>query len=184
VEFFKKLNVAIGGKMKSSLVCSSILSLAFFVSGCASIVGNPTQLMPIRSTPSDATILVTDEKGLDVFKGMTPTSVMLQKSDGSYWGKKSYIVRISKDGFESQSIQVTASANGWYIGGNIVFGGLIGWFIVDPWNGNMYNLSPEAINSTLLGKIAHNNTATDGSISIMLIQDVPAELRSKMQRIN
>jgi hypothetical protein len=140
--------------------------------------------MPISSTPSDATIVITDEKGMDVFKGMTPTSVMLQKSNGTYWGKKSYIVRISKDGFESQLIPITASANGWYIGGNIIFGGIIGWFIVDPWNGDMYNLSPEAINSTLLGKIAHNNTATDGSISIMLIQDVPAELRSKMQRIN
>lgn len=127
---------------------------------------------------------MTDEKGVEVFKGLTPTSVTLQKSDGTYWGKKSYFVRISKDGFESQAIPVTANANGWYIGGNIVFGGLIGWFIVDPFNGNMYNLSPEAINSSLLGKTAHNNKATDGSISIMLIQDIPAELRGKIQRIN
>lgn len=171
--------------MKRALVCSIILSLTFFVSGCASIIGNPTQLMPITSTPSDATILITDEKGMDVFKGATPTTVTLQKSNGSYWGKKSYSVKISKDGFESQLIQVTASANGWYIGGNIIFGGLIGWFILDPLNGNMYNLSPDVINSTLpSGKAAHNNTATDGSISIMLIQDVPAALRDKLQRIN
>jgi hypothetical protein len=121
---------------------------------------------------------------MNVFKGATPTTVTLQKSDGTYWGKKSYTVRISKDGFESQLIPITASASGWYIGGNILVGGIIGWFIVDPWNGNMYNLSPEAINASLLGKTAHNNTSTDGSISIMLIQDVPAELRSKMQRIN
>lgn len=170
--------------MKRGYIYSSILSLVMLVSGCATIMGHSTQLMPINSTPSDATILVTDEKGMDVFKGLTPTSVTLQKSDGSYWGKKSYTVRISKDGFETQTVQVTANANGWYIGGNILFGGLIGWFIVDPLNGNMYNLSPEAINSSMLNKTAQNNKVKDGSISVMLIQDVPAELRSKMQRIN
>lgn len=170
--------------MKKALVSNCILLIVFCISGCATIVGHSTQLMPINSTPGDATILITDEKGMDVFKGSTPTSVTLQKSDGTYWGKKSYIVRISKDGFETQSIQVTASANGWYIGGNILFGGILGWFIVDPFNGNMYNLSPEVINTSMLAKTAHNNKSTDGSISIMLIQDVPAELRSKMQRIN
>jgi len=170
--------------MKRAFVSNCILLMAFGVSGCATIVGHPTQLMPINSTPNDATILITDEKGIDVFKGSTPATVTLQKSDGTYWGKKSFTVRISKNGFESQLIPITANANGWYIGGNIIFGGLIGWFIVDPFNGNMYNLSPEAINSSLLDKTAHNNTSKDGSISIMLIQDVPAELRSKMQRIN
>jgi hypothetical protein len=170
--------------VKRTIVSNCILLIGLCVSGCATIVGHPTQLMPINSTPSDATILITDEKGMDVFKGSTPTSVTLQKSDGSYWGKKSYIVRISKDGFETQTVQVTASANGWYIGGNILVGGLIGWFIVDPFNGNMYNLSPEVINTSLLGKSAQNNKPADGSITVMLLQDVPAELRSKMQRIN
>ena len=47
-------------------------------------MGQPTQLVPIMSTPSDASILVTDEKGVDVFKGQTPTTVTLAKSDGSY----------------------------------------------------------------------------------------------------
>lgn len=161
-----------------------MLSIALCLSGCATIVGHSTQLMTINSTPSDAAILITDEKGMDVFKGATPTTVTLQKSDGTYWGKKSYIVRISKDGFETQSIQITASANGWYIGGNIVFGGILGWFIVDPFNGNMYNLSPEVINTSMLAKTSQNGKSPDDSISIMLIQDVPAELRSKMQRIN
>lgn len=153
------------------------------VVGCATIVGSPTHVMPISSTPSEATVLITDEKGVEIFKGATPTSVTLQKSDGSYWGKKSYTVKISKAGYEVQTIPVTASANGWYIGGNIIFGGLIGWFIVDPLNGHMYNLSPENITATLSTKTSHNNTANDGSIAIMLIEDVPVELRGKMKRI-
>ncbi|TDN44105.1 hypothetical protein [Azoarcus indigens] len=153
--------------------------------GCATIMGNPVHVMPISSTPSDASItIIDDETGKPVFKGSTPTSVPLEKSNGSYWGGKSYTVKISKPGFEEQTIPVKASANGWYIAGNFLFGGLIGWFIVDPMNGKMYNLSPENISSTLGAKAAHNNKASDGSIAVMLIQDVPAELRGQLQQIN
>ena len=62
-----------------------------------------------------------------------------------------------------------------------MFGGLIGWFGVDPLSGNMYTLSPEAVAGNLAtAKSAHNNTAKDGSIAIVLIEDVPAALRSQM----
>ena len=166
----------------------TILSVAIVasltLSGCATIMGDKTQLMPILSTPSDASIVITDEKGAEIFKGSTPTSVTLKKSDGSYWGKKSYAVKISKEGYDEQTIPITASANGYYIGGNILFGGLIGWFIVDPNNGAMYTLSPGEINSTLGEKAAHNNSATDNSISIVLIEDVPNSLLDKMTRVN
>jgi len=164
----------------SVMVISSLMLLG----GCASIVGDKTQIVPISSNPDEATILITDEKGVRVFKGLTPASVTLQKSDGSYWGKKSFTVEISKEGFETQIIPISASANGWYIGGNLLFGGIIGWFIVDPLNGAMYTLSPEQISSSLGEKIAHNNSAKDGSITIVLVQDVPSSLRHKMKRIN
>lgn len=165
------------------LFCLLALSTTL-LGGCASIMGDKTQLVPISSTPSDASILITDEKGVELFKGLTPTSVVLQKSDGSYWGKKSFTVRISKEGYNEQIIPIVAHANGWYIGGNIIFGGLIGWFIVDPLNGAMYTLTPEQISSTLGQKVAHNNSTTDGSISIVLIQDVPLSLRQEMKRVN
>jgi len=165
------------------LVCSLALS-ATLLGGCATIVGDKTQLVPISSTPSDATILITDEKGTEVYKGKTPTSVTLQKSDGSYWGGKNFTVTISKEGFTTQTIPITSSANGWYIGGNIIFGGLIGWFIVDPLNGGMYTLSPEQITSSLGEQTTHNNSAADGSISIVLIQDVPIALLDKMKKLN
>lgn len=160
------------------------LLASLLLSGCASIIGDKTQTIPISSVPSDASITITDEKGVQVFKGATPTTVTLQKSDGSYWGKKSFTVKIAKTGYEEQIIPVTAKANGWYIGGNFIFGGLIGWFIVDPLNGGMYTLSPEQVSSNLNAKEAHNNTNKDGGISIVLLQDVPADLRDKMHRIN
>lgn len=168
--------------MKQILKPLSLILVLVFV-GCATIVGDKTHLMPINSTPSAATIQITDETGTIVFKGQTPTNVTLEKSTGKYWGKKSYTVTISRDGFKTQTISVTAKANGWYIGGNIIFGGLIGWFIVDPFNGAMYNLTPDKINTSLDQSLAHNNNATDGSITIALVEDVPEHLRDKMVRI-
>ena len=164
-------------------ICMFALS-ASLLGGCASIVGDKTQLLPISSSPSDATVLITDEKGAQVFKGETPTSVTLQKSDGTYWGGKFFTVEISKAGYKTQSIPVESNSNGWYIGGNLIFGGLIGWFIVDPMNGAMYTLSPEQITSELNPEAAHNNNGAEGSISIVLLEDVPNSLREKMVKVN
>lgn len=164
-----------------TLVLGAAVCLA---SGCATIVGDSTQMIPISSSPSDAEIVITDETGSVVFQGRTPASVVLHKSDGSYWGGKSYSVEISKPGYRGQTIAVESSANAWYIGGNFIFGGLIGWFVVDPLSGKMYTLSPQAINSTLGAEAAHNNTATDGSISVVLLEDVPLALRSQMTPVN
>jgi hypothetical protein len=167
--------------MKKFLKPLSLILVIVFV-GCATIVGDKTHLMPISSTPASANILITDEKGVQVFKGQTPTTVTLQKSDGSYWGGKKYTINISKDGYDPQVIAVTSSPNGWYIAGNLVFGGLIGWFIVDPFNGAMYNLIPDKITAVMGEKSAYNNFS-EGTISIVLLENVPQELRDKMVRI-
>lgn len=166
--------------MKSSVFAAA---LAAALSGCATVMGSPTQTVPIASTPSDAKIVIADETGVEVFAGQTPTSVTLNKSTGRYWGKKSFTVTISKAGFKTQTIPIQASANGWYIAGNLVFGGFIGWFAVDPLNGNMYTLSPDAVSSALSSEVAHNNRNTDGSITVVLLQDVPANLRERLVRV-
>lgn len=170
--------------MKKTLQTAIAAAALIALTGCATIVGSPTQLVPISSTPSDASIVITDEKGTEMFKGTTPTTVTLPKSNGTYWGKKSFTVTVSKPGFQDQTIPITANANGWYIAGNFLVGGLIGWFIVDPQNGHMYTLTPDAVNASLPGKTAHNNTGRNGDISIVLLQDVPGELRDKMQQIH
>ncbi len=159
--------------------------LVSFLSGCASIVGQSTQLLPISSSPEGANISITDEKGYKVFEGVTPASVLLEKSDGSFWGGKSFTVSITKPGYNTVAIPVSTHANGWYIGGNLIFGGLIGWFIVDPQSGNMYSLSTDSINASLSSsnpKASLNNG--DNSISVVLLDDVPAELRSKLVKLN
>lgn len=150
------------------------------LTGCASIAGDSIQIMPISSTPSNAQVVITDEKGIEVYTGTTPTSVPLEKSDGSYFGGKTYIVKIDKEGYQPRLITINSEANGWYIGGNLVFGGLIGWLIVDPMSGNMYKLTPEAIEGSLE---AEGNSRFDGSnrISVMLLQDLPISMHAHLQ---
>lgn len=167
-------------KIRSFIAAASICA----ASGCASIMGDSTQMLPISSSPSDASIVITDETGAEVFRGTTPASVSLHKSDGSYWGGKDYSVVISKPGYHAQSIPVKASPNAWYIGGNFIFGGLVGWFVVDPLSGKMYTLSPQNVSASLGADMAHNNAADDGSISVVLLEDVPQDLRAHMTPIN
>ena len=62
---------------------------------------------------------------------------------------KKYTVKISKEGYAVQTVTVDTKANGWYIGGNILLGGLIGWLIVDPATGAMRTLDTKEINATL-----------------------------------
>ena len=170
--------------MKSNIVVVISFLLTLILGACATIVGEKSQVVPISSSPSDASIMITDDHGTEVFKGNTPTSVTLQKSNGSYWGKKNYDVRITKVGYKTQDIKLTANANGWYIGGNIIFGGLIGWFIVDPFNGGMYTLSPENINSTLDSNQLSSWNKNDKGLHIALLQDVPKQYRDKLVRVN
>lgn len=163
----------------TSLACLLITTLA-----CATIVGNAVQVMPITSNPVDAEILIKDETGSDIFKGRTPTTVSLNKATGKYFGKKSYAVTIRKDGFEDQTVMVTGSANGWYIAGNLVFGGLIGWLIVDPLNGKMYNLSTEKISMDLRAKLPQPAVSTStNALPILQLKDLPKELRGQLTLI-
>lgn len=172
--------------MKKFVATAIAVGIACLSTGCATIMGSDVHNMSIASTPSDASIRITDEKGLDIFQGKTPTTITLKKSDGSYFGKKTYTVAISKAGYQTQSIPVTGSPNGWYIGGNLIFGGLIGWLIVDPLSGKMYNLSPESINASLSSgeKLSHNNSSKDGGVTVMLVEDVPLALREQMKALN
>ncbi|AVJ55437.1 hypothetical protein C5610_03435 [Idiomarina sp. OT37-5b] len=153
-----------------------IVTSALILAGCATIVGDRNQLIPISSTPEKADVTIIDERGNTVFSGRTPTTVTLQKSDGSYFGGKTYSVQIQKAGYSSQTITVTSSPNGWYLAGNFVFGGLLGWLVIDPLTGAMYNLSPENVNGQLAGQNANNDESANG-ISVVLLEDVPAPLR-------
>lgn len=134
--------------MKKSMLL--IFSAIFFLTGCATIVGDKTQTIQVNSNPTGADFIIKDESGKTISSGKTPQNVTLEKSDGSYFGKKSYQITFSKENYQPVTLPIKASANGWYIGGNFVFGGIVGWLLVDPFNGGMYTLSPESLTPGLV----------------------------------
>lgn len=170
--------------MKSMMCKTMIVLLASTVLiGCATIMGKSApETLNIRSTPEQARVIIADESGTKIFEGKTPTSLPLEKKKGYFRGKK-YIVKITKEGYAEHTVTVDTSVNGWYIGGNIIFGGLIGWLIVDPATGAMWTLDTNEINITLeaskQGAMIGPNEA-----GIVLLQDVPLSLRDKMVKVS
>lgn len=162
--------------ISSAVVGCYLVSLV----GCATIVGDKNQLVGINSTPDQAELKITDEMGKTVYAGQTPASITLAKGDGYFHGKD-YTITLSKEGFSDKVVTVKSTPNGWYILGNLLFGGLIGWFIVDPATGAMWNLTPDKIDTDLAEKSADNGAQ---NLHIVLLKDVPAELQEKMVRIN
>lgn len=122
----------------------------FGLTGCATIIGDNAQTVQVNSNPQGAKFEIKDENGMLITSGTTPQNVVLDKSDGSYFGGKDYQITFTKEGYGSNTLPITHSVNGWYIGGNIVFGSLIGWLLVDPLNGGMYSLKPKVASSTLV----------------------------------
>ena len=121
------------------------LMAAALLSGCATIVGSETQSVYIDSIPQGATFVVQDEAGRPVAEGITPKTVVLAKSTGRYFGKKSYQVMLERPGYVPQTLRLKGKANLWYILGNIPLGGFPGWLLVDPFYGGMYNIEPAQI---------------------------------------
>jgi len=150
-------------------------ALILTLTACATIMGDKTQIIGLRSEPSGAHVTITDETGTNIFAGATPTSITLAKSDGSYFGGKAYNVIISKSGYKPITVLLSTHANGWYIGGNLVFGGLIGWLIVDPFTGAMYTIKPDAVNAQLKAE-GVSGSYKKGTLRVALIEDVPESM--------
>jgi hypothetical protein len=68
-------------------------------------------------------------------------------------------------------VTVDTRLNGWYIGGNLVFGGLVGWLIVDPLTGAMWTIDNNDINITMQPLMRSSLTQQIG-VNVVLLQDV------------
>lgn len=101
--------------------------------------------MYINTVPPKAAVTIFDQKTKGrVFEGETPVTASLKKNDG-YFDPRCYRVVIKKEGFPDYLIDLQPTVSGWYIGGNVLVGGLIGWVIADPSSGAMWNISPDSI---------------------------------------
>lgn len=158
-----------------------VLVPALFMS-CATIVGKSSpEMVNIRTAPDQASVVVTDEDGVKIFEGKTPTIITLEKKRG-YFSGKTYNVSITKEGFSNQTVTVNTRLGGWYLGGNLIFGGLIGWLIVDPASGAMWTLDTNEIDITLQAA-QQTQFLQPNTSAIVLLQDVPEALQNKMVRV-
>lgn len=156
--------------MKLKITTLSLMVAVVLFTGCASIVSKNTYPLIIRSTPTEATISVTDIKGKEVYVGTTPTTVSL-KSGAGYFRKAGYSVKFSMDGYDDKVVSVHFGLDGWYFG-NLVFGGLIGLLIIDPATGSMYKLKTEFLNESLSQSSADSRS---GKLRIYSKNEIPSD---------
>jgi len=147
---------------------------------CASIVSKSSYPVNISSKPDHANIEIKDETGKVIFEGKTPTTVTLNTKRGYFKGKD-YTITFMKEGYNKHEAVLKREVDCWYILGNIVFGGLIGWFIVDPLTGAMWKFPKEL--STDLTEQTTSQQKYVPALHIVTLDDVPKNLRSKLIRI-
>lgn len=156
----------------------SFFVVLVFMAGCASIVSKSEYPVSISSQPEGAEISIKNSAGIGVFSGKTPTTITLKAGAGFFKGEN-YTVTFKKDGHAPHTAQIQRGLDGWYIAGNFVFGGLIGWLIVDPATGAMWTLENLHVDLT-----SSNSSEIDNKVQILTINDVPDHLLPKMVRIN
>ena len=184
-----RVEVAKGAVMNQSLTnavrfVSKFLTLAMIAlaaTGCASIIKGSDQSVTFKSEPPEAKLTITDvREGKDIHVGTTPTTTSLKRGAG-YFSKSKYKVTIEKPGYRKEEVMLEGTPGGWYLAGNLLFGALIGWFIVDPATGAMWTLDPDEVNVTL--KKEESFLPRGEGLTIVLRNSVPAELEGKMKLV-
>jgi len=114
---------------------------------CATIISRSRYVVPVRSEPSGVSFTIHDRNGRLVQQGTTPAMVELKASNG-YFKRAIYRVDLSLSGHVPASAILRAQVNGWYWG-NILFGGFIGFLLVDPLTGAMYRLDKGMVHEVM-----------------------------------
>jgi hypothetical protein len=152
---------------------------ALFSGSCATIVSKSAYPLHLNSEPRKATVTVTDRKGKEVYKGLTPAVVNL-KSGAGFFQKAIYTITFNKEGFKEHTVEISATLNGWYFG-NIILGGFIGLLIVDPATGAMYRLNEKLIEETL--EEAKNTTRQTKTLQIKDINTIPENWKKALVKL-
>lgn len=160
---------------KESIAIVFFTGIILFFSNCATIVSKSSYPLSVNSSPSEANIVISNKKGLEIYSGTTPAVVKLDAGSG-FFGKAQYQVKFSKEGYDSKTVPVYFKLDGWYFG-NIFFGGLIGMLIVDPATGAMYKLDTEYLNETLTR--SYVSTSTE-ELKIYTIDEIPEAWKSHL----
>lgn len=154
-----------------------LIVLSIIISSCASILGKSSYPVSINTNPNGATISITDKKGKEVYKGQSPSTVIL-KSGAGFFSKAEYQVKISAKGYDETIVPVNYKLNGWYFG-NLLLGGVLGMLIIDPATGAMWKIDTPAISVTLSRSTAMN----EPTLYILTIDQASESIKRDMIRI-
>lgn len=120
------------------LVACAVLFLSV---GCASIVHQTTQQIPVRSEPAGAAVTVACGDVFNDPKLVTPTTVVVHRKPDHC------VIGLAREGYLPNNVVLKKAVSGWYVA-NILIGGIVG-FIVDAANGAMWNRAPDAVDVKL-----------------------------------
>ncbi len=164
-------------KFISKITLSFAIGLPLLFANCASIVSKGSWPVSVQSQPAGVDFIIVRADGTTVTSGKTPQIVTLDSGSG-YFRTGSYVIKTLRKGKVVGEQELTASINGWYWG-NLVFGGLIGFIIVDPLTGAMYKLPKDVT-------ISGGSTAAlekKGSLTIASIETLTPEQRQQLVRL-
>jgi hypothetical protein len=128
-----------------------------------------------------AALVITDERGFKVLRGVTPTVMSLENDQQAQ--AKSYRILIGVNGAPSHERQLKAKRDGWYIRGSRVFADSIGSLVVDPQTGAMYTISTEDAGTVFAEVVAQTSGNLATGTYVVLLSDVPEQLKAKMTRV-
>jgi hypothetical protein len=133
-----------------------LVVLASSLGACGTIVHGSSQSVNFNTNPQGATLHFSDGQTYT-----TPSQVKLER-------KKDYVVTITKDGYQTQTVPINSVLSGW-LAGNLLFGGLIGGG-VDMISGAAWTLTPENVVMTL-SPLASGQSAEGVPSGPMSIED-------------
>ena len=173
-------------KVTKSLFLLLLLIIFGTLSGCASIIKWNKEDMTFYSNPNLATLQIfNDRSGEKIANAITPHTIVLNCGQG-YFKKALYRVVVSREGYERKEFSIVGRPSGWYIGGNILIGGLIGWLIVDPATGSMWKLKCGKWDSNLNKYIADESVAQKKDtirITLKKVSELPLSMRRELELV-
>ncbi len=148
------------------LAVAAIIAVA--TTGCATIMHGEKQSVSVVSGKENTKIVITDEAGNTVAEGQNQVAVSLKRGKEFFKGANYKIV--AQSGEDKQEMMLSPSVNGAYIAGNLFFGGLIGWVVIDPVTGGMWTL-----------KTPDGQEAKE--VKVLLKENVPVETMEKAKKV-
>lgn len=156
---------------------ATLFSSILFTAGCATIVSDSNYPVTISSEPTGQKFEIRNREGVLVNSGITPYTAIL-KAGAGYFKKEKYQITFTEGKYKGRSFILESEVDGWYVWGNLVFGGLIGYLIVDPLTGAMYKLPQQfAVN-------LEADTQPKLGLHILSIEHLTAEQRKHLEQIN